>query len=238
MKADRFAGWTARWFHPSRGVWWWGVIGVLGMIIQACNVVLAQASPSPPKTVQEWLLREHRFLRRYLVVVQQAAHDYMYGYKTPTLLMPVAIDLFTGYVAPIHEMERGVLYETLRPHLTTGDQLQTLHLLEVEQREQVGSVQSWQRELDQVERGKRKLSEVATDTIDYLGRLINRHLVLQEERLFPLLELLSPAEHTKLLNTLAQIEQSQLGGSRWRLRYEQLLSAIEQEIQAITGRIW
>lgn len=62
-----------------------------------------------------------------------------------------------------------MLYETLRPHLTSEEQLQTLHLLEVEQREQVDSVKSWQRELVQVERGKRTLSEVATDTIDYLG---------------------------------------------------------------------
>ena len=192
---------------------------------------------SAPKTVQEWLLREHRFLRRYLVVVQQATHDYMYDYKTPTLLMPVAIDLFTGYVAPIHEMEQGMLYETLRPHLTSEDQLQTRHLLEVEQREQVDSVKSWQRELVQVEQGKRKLSQVATDTIDYFGRLVNRHLVLQEERLFPLLDLLTPAEQAKILKDLEQLERSQFG-PKWRARYEQLLTYIEGEIKAIAGRIW
>ncbi len=79
----------------------WGFCAFGTALVMASSSVAEaqQAQDTSPKTVQEWLMREHRFLRCYLAVVQQATHDYMYDYKTPALLIPVTIDLFTGYVA-------------------------------------------------------------------------------------------------------------------------------------------
>lgn len=193
-------------------------------------------SDTPPqRTVFEWLDGEHQFLRRYLAVVNQAAHDYGYGYQTPPEMMPVTMDFFTGYVAWLHEAESRVLYPVLRAHMTP-EQQQDLRLIETDQEEENGTVKSWQQRLVQYEAGSRKMADVV-ETIDYLGRMINRHIVLQEERVFPVLGLLSPAEQTAVLKGIMGVEREVLGVAG-RAPYERLLSYIEGRIHNLAGRIW
>ncbi len=208
------------------------------IMMMAAVAVPAAGEETPtasPQTVLEWLQQEHRFLRRYLAVVQQAAHDYSYGYQTPKLLMPIAIDLFTGYVAVIHEAEEAILYPALRQHMN-DEQQRGLWLVENDQREESDTVKAWQREMAQYEAGRKKITEVA-DTIDYLARMVNRHLVLQEERVVPYLELLSSKEQAAVLKGIQRLERERVG-STGRLRYEQLLTSIEQDIKRVAGRIW
>ena len=211
----------------------------LGILILAFVMLSPMAGSAQeadsPQTLRAWLEREHRFLHRYLAVVQQATHDYSYGYRTPALLMPVTIDLFTGYVAWLHEGEQRFLYPALWNGMNE-EQQQGIRLLQTEEEEEAGSIKSWQQQLLQYEAGKKKLTEVA-DTIDYLGRLINRHLVLQENRIFPVLDQLAPTEQTPVLKRLSAFEQERLGRSG-RARYEQLLAYIEEEIKAVAGRVW
>ena len=205
------------------------------VVLGAVPAVCEQATVSAPQTVLEWLQQEHRFLRRYLAVVQQATHDYSYGYQTSNLLMPVAIDLFTGYVAFLHEAEERFLYPALLPD-TSPEQQRDLRLIETDQKEESGSVQAWQQSLEQYEAGRKKLADVV-EPIDYLGRMLNRHIVLQEERLFPLLDLLTPQEQVLILKQMDALEHEVIGASD-RSRYEQLLLYIEGEIKRIAGRIW
>ena len=111
-----------------------------------------------------------------------------------------------------------------------------LQLIETDQDEETGTVKSWRQQLEQYAAGRKKITEVAA-TIDYLGRMINRHLVLQEERVFPVLDTLSPAEQAAALKGIKTLEQAQLGASG-RARYEQLLAYIEGQIKAIATRVW
>lgn len=201
----------------------------------AFQTIPAHAEDPAPQTVGAWLGREHRFLHRYLAVVQQATHDYSYGYKTPVLLMPVTIDLFTGYVARIHDGESRFLYPAIRDHMTS-EQQKGLHLIEVEQEEEVGTVKSWQNMLEQLQTGQKTITEVA-DAIDYLGRLLNRHIVLQEQSVFPAVDTLTAKEQAAIVKSLEAFEREALGVSG-RADYERLLAAIEAQIKAIAGRIW
>ena len=213
----------------------------------ALGAAMRSASPAPawaeegdsphasvPTTAQEWLVNQHRVFRRYLAVVRQAVHDYRYGYQTPALLMPVAMDLFTGYVAHIHTMEEQALYPVIRPHLTAPQQ-HVLWLIEDEQHSERETVKQWQRQLLALEPGK-DLAQV-TETIDYLGQLVNRHLVLQEEHLLPLLETLTSEEHAAVLEGVAGYERETFG-PLGRERYEELLAWIEEQIKALSGRVW
>ena len=209
---------------------------VASLVIGISSAVFAQTqTASPHHTVREWLEREHQFLRRYLAVVQQATHDYAYEYKTPALLMPVAMDLFTGYVAYLHDAEERFLYPVLRAHMTP-EQQRDLSLIETDEQEESGTVKGWQQDLVQYDAGRKKLTQVA-DTIDYLGRMINRHLVLQEQHVFPILDALTPKEQSAILSDIDQFERDTLGASG-RVRHEELLSGIEGQIKAIAGRIW
>lgn len=187
-----------------------------------------------PATVQEWLQREHRLLQRYLTVVRQAVHDYGYGYKTPPLLMPITMDFFTGYVARLHIMEETFLYPAIRPHLNAA-QLKFLALIETDEREEMDTVRHWQRQLSQLQPGD-SLAQV-TENVDYLGQLLNRHLVLQEDHLFPVLNTLTPKEQVTILKGIAASEREAFG-PKGRQRYEQLLSWIENAIKALGGRVW
>lgn len=191
-------------------------------------------SPPPAERVYDWLEREHGFLRRYLAVVRQAGHDYRYGYQTPSLLMPVALDLFTGYVVHHHLMEERALYPVLRSHMT-ADQQKILALIEHDQQAERETVKGWQQELARLQPGA-KLDAVV-DAIDYLGQMINRHLVLQEERVYPVLETLAPKEQAEVLNGISRYEREAFGPAG-RQRYEQLLAYIEEEIKRLAGRIW
>ena len=210
-----------------------GVIAL--MLMGSASAASTPADTSAPRTVSEWLQREHAFLHRYLKIVQQATHDYSYDYKTPALLMPVTIDLFTGYVAPLHDAEERFLYPVLRKHMTP-EQQRGLQLIETDEQEETGTVKSWQQQLEQYEAGQKQLTEVA-ETIDYLARMINRHIVLQEQRVVPFLDSLTSEEQAVTLKQLRAYEQARFGANG-RFRYEQLLSAIEGEIKAIAGRIW
>ena len=212
-----------------------GRILVTSLIIGISSAAFAQIQTVSPHTVREWLEREHQFLHRYLAVVQQATHDYAYEYKTPALLMPVAMDLFTGYVAYLHDAEERFLYPVLRAHMTP-EQQHDLWLIQADQQEESGTVKGWQQDLVQYDAGRKKLTKVA-DTIDYLGRMINRHLVLQEQHVFPILDALTPKEQATILKEIGQLEQEVVGASG-RARYEVLLSGIEGQIKAIAGRIW
>ncbi|MBI2104497.1 MAG: hemerythrin domain-containing protein [Candidatus Omnitrophica bacterium] len=192
--------------------------------------------PPPPVTagVFDWLEREHGFLRRYLAVVRQAGHDYRYNYQTPVLLMPVALDLFTGFVAHHHLMEERALYPVLRSHMT-AEQLNILTLIEHDQQTERETIMRWQRELARLQPGA-KLDAVV-DQIDYLGQMINRHLVLQEERVYPVLETLALKEQAAILDAVTAAEREDFG-AEGRQRYEQLLAYIEGEIKRLAGRVW
>ena len=194
----------------------------------------AGAGEPSPTTVQEWLQWEHGVLRRYLAVVRQASHDYRYGYKTPTLLMPIAMDVYTGYVVHLHIMEEQFVYPPLRSHLSAS-QKQILALIEDEQHTERETVKQWQRQLRALQPDD-SLDHV-TDSIDYLGQLINRHLVLQEDHLFPLLGTLTPNEQATILQGIAAYEWEALG-PKGRDRYGQLLTWIEEAIKALGGRVW
>ncbi|MBI3330663.1 MAG: hemerythrin domain-containing protein [Candidatus Omnitrophica bacterium] len=195
----------------------------------------AQQEPPPASArVFDWLEREHGFLRRYLALVRQAEHDYRYGYQTPALLMPVAIDLFTGYVVHHHLGEEQALYPVLRSRMR-ADQQKTLSLIEHDQQTERETVKRWQQQLDRLQPGA-KLDAVV-DEIDYLAQMVNRHLVFQEEKVYPALETLAPTEQAAILEAIAAAEREAFGATG-RQRYEQLLAYIEGEVKRLAGRIW
>ena len=217
---------------PLRGQW---AILTAGLLLVVPVTLQASTAEAPPETVYAWLQREHEFLRRYLAIVRQAAHDYAYGYQTPTLLIPVTMDLFTGYVVTLHDAEEQALYPALRVHMT-AEQQQGLRLVEEDQKEESGTVKQWERELQQYAEGHTSLSEVG-ETIDYLARMINRHLVLQEERVLPFLNALSPSEQKELLARLDTLMRRELG-ARGRTPYERWLAYLEGQIKAVATRVW
>ena len=192
--------------------------------------------PPPPVSarVHDWLEREHGFLRRYLAVVRQAGHDYRYGYQTPALLMPVAIDLFTGYVVHHHLREEQALYPVLRSHMT-ADQQKMLALIEHDQQTERETVKRWQQELARLQPGAKM--DAVVEEIDYLAQMINRHLVFQEEKVYPTLETLAAAEQAAILEAIGAAERETFGATG-RRRYEQLLAYIEEEIKHLAGRVW
>lgn len=204
------------------------------MVLGLAGVVAASDRPAP-QSVWEWMATEHRFLQRYLAVIRQAAHDYRYDYKTPALLMPVAMDLFTGYVAHIHAIEEQCIYPVLRPHMTTELQQKHLALIEGDQRSEGETVKRWAEQLAQHVEGEKWAVEA--ETIDYVGQLVNRHLVLQEKHLFPVLEELTSNEQAVILANIANYEP-QAFGSGGRQRCHQLLDDIEEQIKLVAGRIW
>lgn len=208
----------------------------IGCLVIMGFALMGAASDRPaPQSVWEWMATEHRFLQRYLAVIRQASHDYRYDYKTPALLMPVAMDLFTGYVAHVHAIEEQCLYPVLRPHLATELQQKHLALIESDQRSEGETAKRWAEQLAQHVDGEKWAVEA--ETIDYLGQLVNRHLVLQEKHLFPALETLTPEEQAVILANVANYEQ-QAFGTDGRERNQQLLDYIEEQIKLIAGRIW
>lgn len=211
-------------------------VALLSFAIAENSPVTARtAAPPAPQTVRGWLEQKHLVFRRYLAIVTQATHDYSYGYKTPMLLMPVAIDLFTGYVVHLHQEEARLIYPVARQHMTPVQQ-QRLQLIEMDQDAESGTVRSWQREVEQYEHGQKQLAEVG-ETIDYLARMINRHLVLQEEHLFPSLDLLTPQEQAAILKQVEAYERD-VFGSDGQGRYEALLAYLEGQIKEVAGRVW
>ena len=99
------------------------LVSVLGLaVVPAAH---AETGTASSRKVEEWLNRQHEFTQRYVKIIQQATHDYSYDYKTPTLLMPVAMDLFRR-VAYEHEVEERFMYPPLRPHMTPDQQQQAI----------------------------------------------------------------------------------------------------------------
>lgn len=196
----------------------------------------AQAEPAPaPTTLYEWISQEHTFLRRYLVLVQQAAHDFSYDYKTPPVLMPVTLDIFTGCVARLHEAKSQLLYPKVRARMN-AEQRKYLWLIEHDQESELGIVRAWQRELAEQQAGRRKMREVAT-TIDYLDRMLNRHIVLNEQHVVPVVNQMTPEEQAAILGELLAFEQ-QAFGEVGREPYEQLISTVEWQVKVLGARVW
>ena len=199
----------------------------------------AMGAQSPPsqtsKTIRAWMDQRNQFLSRYLAVVRQATHDYQYGYRTPPALMPVALDLFTGYVARIHEVQERFIYPAVRAGMD-AEQQRMLNLIEQDQREEGEAVKRWQQALAEFQPGTSMASLV--ESIEYVGRMLNRHLVLCEEHVCPVLDSLPAPQQREILARIAAFERQELGGAAGELRYEQLLTGIEEQIQAIAGRIW
>jgi len=196
----------------------------------------AKAAPreaSGPETVQAWLMREHRFLQRYLAVVNKTAHDYRYGYQTPVPLLPVTLDLFTGYVARIHAMEEACIYPAVDAKMSP-DQQKHVQLILGDQQEESAMVKTLLRQAAALTPGS---SEAFGETADDLARMINRHIVLQEQHLLPVLEALTPKEQAAVLLQLARHERELLGPTG-RERAERLLAWIGDQVAQFGGRVW
>ena len=195
----------------------------------------ARSSETAPTTVSDWLAQQHRFSQRYLNILRQAAHDYAYNYKTPMLLMPIAMDVFTGYVARINAIQARLLYPALRAKVT-APQWQKLELIVHDQEGQGDTARYWQRALE--EGGEDVQLQAVATHIDYLAQMVNRVLVLQEEYLLPLLETaFTPQEQRALLQQIAAAEREAFGVDGAE-RYQQLLACIEEAIKQFGGRIW
>ena len=213
------------------------LIGVVVSLWSCLGGVPAPVSAEDhtPTRLSDWFEQEHQFLQRYLKVLRQAAHDYSYGYCTPMLMMPIVVDLFSGYVAPIHDAEEQIIYPTLKAHLEEA-QAHELWLVQADEGVERETVKSLTDDIAQYEAGQKKLTEVG-DRIDYLARMINRHIVLEEQRVLPQLNLLSANEQQAILQHLATFERERLGPSG-RVRYDQLLDYLQAAIDALGGRVW
>ena len=190
-------------------------------------------SPAPP-TVSAWLQREHVPFHRYRIVLKRAAHDYKNRHRTPPLFMPVAIDFFTGYLAHIHAMEEQFLYPVLEPYMT-AEQHRVFQIILHDQHVEAETVQKWQEALTAHEPGTdfTALGEL----VDYTRQMVNRHIVLQERKLLPLMDQLTPKEQASILKGIAEYDE-EVFGSTGREQYDRLISYLEEEFKALTGRIW
>ena len=187
-----------------------------------------------PATVDQWLESQHVIFRRYLNALRQAQHDFENGYPTPTLIVPLIIDLFAGYVAHIHQVEHTVLYPVAQARLPANQQ-RTPELLRTEIRREFSSIRRLQQQWSQHDSSL--ASPALAETLDTLVRLVNRHVVLQEEQIFPVLYSLKPEEHRRLLQQLNAVEQAFVpaGG---RQRTLQALDYLEDRIRIDSPRKW
>ena len=214
---------------------WMAAVIISGaLVLGAPQSVRADTAPEPA-TLFEWISQEHAFLRHYLVLVRQAAHDFSYDYKTPPVLMPVAVDIFTSCVAHLHAAESQFLYPEVRTRMN-AEQRKFLWLIEHDQESEMGTVRAWQRELEEYQAGRRKMREVAT-TIDYLARMLNRHIVLQEQHVVPVVNQMTPEEQAAILNDILAFERQALGPDG-RAPFEQLIASVEWEIKVLGARVW
>ena len=222
----------------------WSVIVVMTGLSAASGLTQTRQrtspEPAPPirepaaASVHDWLEQEHAFLRRYQAVVRQGAHDYRYGYQTPTLLLPVTIDLFTGCVVRHYLMEEQFLYPVLRSHMTAAQQ-KLLDLVTHDQQTENDTVKGLERQLAQHQPGAGLEGEA--ESLDYLEQMTRRHMVFHEEQLYPVVETLLPKEQAAILQGIAGYERETFC-SAGRQRYEQLLAYMEEEIKRIAGRVW
>ena len=148
--------------------------------------------------------------------------------------MPVAIDFFTGYLAHIHAMEEQFLYPVLEPYMT-AEQHRVFQIILHDQHVEAETVQKWQEALTAHEPGTdfTALGEL----VDYTRQMVNRHIVLQERKLLPLMDQLTPKEQASILKGIAEYDE-EVFGSTGREQYDRLISYLEEEFKALTGRIW
>ncbi len=183
------------------------------------------AQATGPATLYEWFEQQHQLMRRYRTVLRQAVHDLSYEYQTPALMLPIAMDFYTGEVAHMHELERRVLYPAVKAQMTPEQQRQ-LDFLDQEIDSEHAMVQKWQRSSDKAG---------LIDAVDYLEQMLNRHLVLQEQWVFPVLDKLS-AKQAALLRDLARMDAA-LFGRDGRRGHEAALAHLEGEIARISPRL-
>ena len=201
----------------------------------AVGLIGAQSEAADGHSLGAWVSREHEFLRRYQAVIRQGAHDYQYDYQTPRLIIPIIVELFRNYVVAIHEIEEQVLYPPLRERMNAAQQKQLSLLLHDQQVESV-TVQALQRNLEVYEQTQGSKAEIA-DSADYLASMINRHVVMQQQLIVPLLDQLTNPEQIRLMAQIEERERRALGSPGRRLA-EQLLEYIEQQITLLVGRLW
>ena len=193
-----------------------------------CSLLLV-ASPAQaagPAMLYDWLEQQHQIMRRYRMVLRQTVHDLRYNYRMPVLMLPVAMDFYTGYLAHVHEEERRILYPALRPRMTPEQQRQ-LAFVDQEISSEHDTVRDWQRAT--------KTSDLI-DAIDYLEQMLNRHLVLQEQWVFPLLGSLPAKDQAAIVQQLAAMDRS-LFGPDGRARREAVFAYLEGEIARISPRM-
>lgn len=214
---------------------WTAAVIISGvLVLGAPQPVRADTAPEPA-TLFEWISQEHTFLRHYLVLVRQIGHDFSYEYKTPPVLMPVTVDIFTNCVAHLHAAESQFLYPNIRPRMS-ADERKFLWLIEHDQESELNTMRAWQHELEEQQAGRRKMRDVAT-TIDYLARMLNRHIVLQEQHVVPVVNQMTPEEQAAILKDLLAFERQALGPAG-RAPFEQLIASMEWEIKVLGVRIW
>ena len=245
-----------RWHVTWRRSLAWSVIAVMmGLSAPSGSARVGRRKPqdSAPTMrepasalVHDWLEQEHAFLRRYQMVVRQGAHDYRYGYRTPTLLLPVTLDLFTGCVVHHYLMEEQFLYPVLRPHMPAERQ-KLLDLVTHDQQTENDTIKGLERKLARHQPGASLEDEA--DSLDYLEQMTRRHMVFHEEQLYPVVETLTSKEQEAILEGItrygretfgsASLSAPPAGGAQaGRQRYEQLLAYMEEEIKRIAGRVW
>lgn len=208
----------------------WLVLAVL------CATTPAAAAEDPsPATIFNWIEAQHRVFRRYAALVNQALHDYDYEYPTPRLLIPVIIDLYPGYIMRLHELEVRVLYPVLRQRMTEVQQrsLDTLiRSITVEQRALLRVTQAW----EQVERGEK--GTVLVEPLEAFLRLLNRHIVMQEEAVMLQIDaLFTPQEQAAIVQQGAKVDQA-LFGRQGRRPSDAVFDAIEEQIRIVSPRKW
>jgi len=207
----------------------------MGWAVVGSSEAAEQGSREPALlTVHDWLEREHASLRRYLAIVRQAAHDYAYGYKTPTLLLPCLVDLYAGRISAAHAVERRVVHPVLRAELPAELQ-QILRLVEHDQESEAHTITLLQQRIEHSLPPER--SEEVARLCDDLAQTLNRHIVFYEERFYPVIEALSPPQQQQMLRDIARGERA-LFDPDDRKRWEDLLAYIEAQIDQVAGRIW
>ncbi len=193
------------------------------------------ATPTQTPLVVAWLQDHHQFLQRYLAVLWRAEHDYRFDYVVPPLLIPATIDIFSGSIVPINELERQYLYPPVGRRMP-ADQQHNLAMIDHAIEREYTRFERLQQTVSDVERGAAPTQ--LGEPFGVLAGAIRRQLVFEEEQLVPLLAQVPPSEQTHMLRQL-QVGQRQLFGPQGQQPYEQLLTALEDALKALgNGRVW
>lgn len=206
----------------------------LALALLAGGAAAAAEGDPAPTTTDAWLESQHVILRRYLNVMRQAQHDFEYGYPTPTLIVPLTVDLYLTYVAHLHQIEHLALYPFVQPRLP-AERRQMVEALRKGIRSEFSAMRTLQRRWR--EHGGDLASPPLAEALETVIRLVNRHIVVQEEQVFPVLYALTPEEHRALLQRLAAVERAFVPPSG-RARTVQALDYLEDRIRIDSPRKW